>query len=476
MNEQTQFLKYVRTKMIFSLGLRNENDLMQPGHIGTNEIQERFFIGNYKDQIRELVDTKELEVTQNGLAYYYKALKPGGYDLSLLISRPIPEDIVTQTMLKHLKSVSLPKDAATTDYFNLFLKYRNIRPDLFFKVDTFCGRVHTPISNFHRTHRPNLKLYGKDTTGLDVQTMQPLLLGKILNKEIGENDFSKWLNEGKDIYLMLQDKAGINTRDEAKKRFFEILFSVPNEDLAIMFGEVNWIKWINDYKSKPEPRNKKVKYFKNGSISYHNNLAWLLQNTEVQIMRKVWNGLVNAGIPFFSIHDEVIIQTEQAQRAMQIFSDIMAKEFTYFKINGNKLPDLSKPEQGLIETIKSKPEKISEQPEPQQPVFEQPQPKEIIPIQELQAIDIKNKCEFTLIEQKQPSPRNWDKHINELENFFTGITILTHPVQLKQAESIQDVTLFIESHFATVKANNGKRTFLPYLNRLQELKQYLTTN
>jgi len=36
--------------------------------------------------------------------------------------------------------------------------------------------------------------------------------------------------------------------------------------------------------------------------------------------------------------------------------------------------------------------------------------------------------------------------------------------------------LFIESHFATVKAHNGNRTFLPYLDRLKELKQVLTTN
>jgi len=120
MNEQTQFLKYVRTKMIFSLGLRNENDLMQPGHIGTNEIQERFFIGNYKDQIRELVDTKELEVTQNGLAYYYKALKPGGYDLSLLIPSPTPGNIETKPILKHFKSLSLPKVAVTPVYLNFF--------------------------------------------------------------------------------------------------------------------------------------------------------------------------------------------------------------------------------------------------------------------------------------------------------------------------------------------------------------------
>jgi len=39
-----------------------------------------------------------------------------------------------------------------------------------------------------------------------------------------------------------------------------------------------------------------------------------------------------------------------------------------------------------------------------------------------------------------------------------------------------DCPLFIDTHLATVKANNGNETFLPYLNRLQELKQVLTIN
>jgi len=76
---------------------------------------------------------------------------------------------------------------------------------------------------------------------------------------------------------------------------------------------------------------------------------------------------------------------------------------------------------------------------------------------------------------EQPKPESWEQDIAELENYFTGITIPTQPVKLKPGESIKDVSTFIESHFATVKANNSKRTFLPYLNRLQELKQVLTT-
>lgn len=77
---------------------------------------------------------------------------------------------------------------------------------------------------------------------------------------------------------------------------------------------------------------------------------------------------------------------------------------------------------------------------------------------------------------EQPKPESWEQDITELENYFAGIAVPTQPVKLNPYSTITNCSLFIESHFATVKANNGKRTFLPYLNRLQELKQVLTTN
>lgn len=73
-------------------------------------------------------------------------------------------------------------------------------------------------------------------------------------------------------------------------------------------------------------------------------------------------------------------------------------------------------------------------------------------------------------------PQNWNSEIKELENYFSETQLPTKPIKLNQCSTILNATLFIESHFATVKGNNGNRTFLPYLNRLQELKQVLTIN
>jgi len=73
-------------------------------------------------------------------------------------------------------------------------------------------------------------------------------------------------------------------------------------------------------------------------------------------------------------------------------------------------------------------------------------------------------------------PECWEQEIFELENYFAGIKLPNHPVKLNKCGTITDCSLFIENHFATIKANNGKRTFLPYLNRLQELKNLLMLN
>ena len=86
---------------------------------------------------------------------------------------------------------------------------------------------------------------------------------------------------------------------------------------------------------------------------------------------------------------------------------------------------------------------------------------------------------FKTKQVKQPikeQPQNWSNDIAELENYFAVSELPTQPVKLNKCSTITDCPLFIKSHFAAVKGNNGNRTFLPYLNRLQELKQILITN
>lgn len=69
---------------------------------------------------------------------------------------------------------------------------------------------------------------------------------------------------------------------------------------------------------------------------------------------------------------------------------------------------------------------------------------------------------------------DWQLEISDLETFFAGTILPHYPVQLTPHEKITNLPRFIESHLATVKANNGKPTFLPYLNRLILLKTILS--
>ena len=268
--------------------------------------------------------------TKNGyLSNNYDALKSGKVNISLLeplLSKPL--DKLTTSMREHLKKVTLKQGTGSTEYFDWFLNYNKQSKYLnrFFQVDSFSGRVHTPVSNFHRIYRPNILLDEETTGSLDVATMQPVLLGAILRREIGSNEYSQWIDAGQDIYECIREKAKLRTRDEGKKRFFEIIFSPADKRLAAMFGNAEWITWVNDLKSKEMEANPHT------MEKQHSNLAWLLQTTEVKIMREVWQGLHDAGIVFLSVHDEVIVKAKDIADAELIFSNVLSKYFRYYKL------------------------------------------------------------------------------------------------------------------------------------------------
>jgi hypothetical protein len=330
-----RFVTYVRTLQFMKTRLKGIDE-GEGVHISQKEIEQRFFIyPRYirKQELEKLIRSGELAVSEKisdstgRKMLQYKALRAGAMDLHLLRPEPKQYGVNHSQMKENLKLVTLAPGAPSTPYFDMFLKYKDELTDLFFTVDDFAKRVHTPITNFHRTHRPNILLDGCTTTGLDVTTMQPLLLGRILYDRIGLNDFSEWINTGKDIYIMLKDAAGLDTRDQGKKRFFEILFAKPNESLSELFGRADWITWINSYKRKYEPLNPHSRH------KPHSNLAWLLQSTEVKVMRKVWESLNVARVPFLSVHDEIIVRDQDRHQAESIFRKVLDQEFTYYQLN-----------------------------------------------------------------------------------------------------------------------------------------------
>ncbi|TRZ52037.1 hypothetical protein D4S03_04090 [bacterium] len=69
----------------------------------------------------------------------------------------------------------------------------------------------------------------------------------------------------------------------------------------------------------------------------------------------------------------------------------------------------------------------------------------------------------------------WPKdewHIKELEDFFASEE-LPEAIKLNAWTDITDLHLFIQSHLSTVKAQNGNKTYLPYYQRLLQLRELL---
>jgi len=69
---------------------------------------------------------------------------------------------------------------------------------------------------------------------------------------------------------------------------------------------------------------------------------------------------------------------------------------------------------------------------------------------------------------------SWDNEIQSIESFFNSILLPPTPIRLDQCTVITNLPKFISSHMATLHSNNGNPVFLPYLQRLQNLKSMLS--
>lgn len=75
---------------------------------------------------------------------------------------------------------------------------------------------------------------------------------------------------------------------------------------------------------------------------------------------------------------------------------------------------------------------------------------------------------------KAVNRKNWDEEMAELEDFFGRTAIPAAEIRLNSYSTITNARLYIDSHLATLRNYNGNSNFLPYLERMKELKAYLT--
>jgi hypothetical protein len=322
------FVTYIRTKTVFQHRLKD----LKTYDIVRIYMYELTKLGVKGQDLHFLREQGEIWYDDVGR---FKALKSGPIDPKLLEqTRKWGKTRVELTdlhryMKKQLVDVTIdvPLSSLPT-YFRAFMEHRKDNLDLFFSVDGFSGRVHTPVVNLKGNLRKLIKLRGKFLCSLDVKQMQPTILAKILLDKVGINPFSTSVFDGKDVYLVLMHQHNmLQTRDEAKKFLYQLIFGKPMEDIGSLFtGDTTWVDWINHYKSNHEDKNPH-------SRDRHTNLAWLLQSQEVSIMARVWQQFMEKNIPFLTIHDEVLVRKRDKGKALTLFSNELKQVFPKFEIN-----------------------------------------------------------------------------------------------------------------------------------------------
>jgi len=75
-------------------------------------------------------------------------------------------------------------------------------------------------------------------------------------------------------------------------------------------------------------------------------------------MRKVWQGLILAGIPFLSVHDEVIVKQSDSREAEGIFRSVLDQEFVFYKLSGKQAITGTQPD--VQQVILQQPESVSQ--------------------------------------------------------------------------------------------------------------------
>ncbi|MFY0674504.1 MAG: hypothetical protein JXQ87_13985 [Bacteroidia bacterium] len=84
-------------------------------------------------------------------------------------------------------------------------------------------------------------------------------------------------------------------------------------------------------------------------------------------------------------------------------------------------------------------------------------------------VELLYKPESSEVQERLPR-QDWSDEIRKLERYFETFNDTMPQFQLNAGERITDLKKFIQSHLAIVRANNGKTTFHPYLQRLAAYK------
>ena len=324
---------FIRTKLVFKHRLK---DLKTYDHVKVYVYELDKLGCNSGPLLYNLKERGEIWYDKKG---NFRVTRDGPIDPRLLeitkkkTKTSLPLSPLHLWMRDQLMKVSLhgiPKKKVPV-YFQAFLDHRHKSLHQFFSVDSFSQRVHSPVVNLKGELRSGLRISSSKVSALDVKQMQPTILAKVLEDAIGSNSFSDAIFNGEDVYIHIQKESKLESRKDAKKYFFELIFGKPKKDIGKMFeGETKWVDWINEYKSKTEPLNPHKEHT-------HTNLAWLLQYSEVQVMTDIWEKLMEKNVPFLTIHDEVLCKVTDEKTVHDVMNNELRNHFREFVVNVTRL-------------------------------------------------------------------------------------------------------------------------------------------
>ena len=71
---------------------------------------------------------------------------------------------------------------------------------------------------------------------------------------------------------------------------------------------------------------------------------------------------------------------------------------------------------------------------------------------------------------------DWENEVTDLESYFKNKVFTKQSIKLSCHSNITNISTFVHTHLSIIKRNVGNKTFLPYLERLQNLKTIFTSH
>lgn len=329
---QKDLLDFIYTSQLLKVvipGIPEDNSILL-----TSEVERQIF------PYRTYSARKNIQyMTKNGLIsatkktsgestqLYLKALRPGVFRPELMKPESTSLNHVHKKMRETLKHVGVLPGTNTTIYCNQFLQHKESYSHLFFAVDNFSGKVHTPFTSMLPYTRKNILIDSAPTKCISVSSIQALTLSLVLQAEKGRNSFTSMVNSGIDIYQKVSDVLKLSSREKGKEKFIGSLLAPPNNDLFEIFGASSWINWLNSFKRK------KVKHNRYCSKVRNSNVLWAMQSKEVEVMQRVWKRLTESNILFLSVNDEIIVKESDVSQALELYKDTFDYYFPCYTIN-----------------------------------------------------------------------------------------------------------------------------------------------